>query len=175
MEKIMHYINGAFHEPENSAYLDNYQPATGKVYSKIAKASASDVDKAVNAATAAFKAWRSTPAHVRSAFLLEIANHIQQNLEEFAQAESKDNGKPISLARQIDIPRAISNFQFFAAASTQFSSESHYTEKIGINYTLRQPLGAVGCISPWNLPLYLFTWKIAPALAAGNTVVAKPS
>src|SRR5574343_281557 len=96
-------------------------------------------------------------------------------MDEFVSAESLDNGKPLSLAKRVDIPRAVSNFRFFATAIQQQSSESHYMEGIGINYTLRRPIGVVACISPWNLPLYLFSWKIAPALAAGNCVVAKPS
>ena len=98
----------------------------------------------------------------------------RRKLDDFAHAESRDGGKPIRLAREAEIPRAISNLRFFAHAATQFASESHHGQA-GLNYTLRQPLGVVATISPWNLPLYLFTWKIAPALAAGNTVVAKPS
>jgi aminomuconate-semialdehyde/2-hydroxymuconate-6-semialdehyde dehydrogenase len=100
---------------------------------------------------------------------------IDSKTSELAEAESTDNGKPLKLASIIDIPRASSNFRFFATAAMQFASESHIMEHQAINYTLRQPVGVVGCISPWNLPLYLFTWKIAPALAAGNCVVAKPS
>jgi aminomuconate-semialdehyde/2-hydroxymuconate-6-semialdehyde dehydrogenase len=99
---------------------------------------------------------------------------VESRLDDFAHAESRDGGKPIKLAREVEVPRAISNLRFFAHAATQFSSESHHGQA-GLNYTLRQPLGVVATISPWNLPLYLFTWKIAPALAAGNTVVAKPS
>ena len=106
---------------------------------------------------------------------MKIAELIRKNLERFAQAETKDSGKPLWLSRKVDIPRAIKNFEFFATAITHFSSESHMTDSEALNYTLRQPLGVIGAISPWNLPLYLFTWKIAPALAAGNCVIAKPS
>jgi aminomuconate-semialdehyde/2-hydroxymuconate-6-semialdehyde dehydrogenase len=111
----------------------------------------------------------------RSKILVRLSEGIERRMDEFVQAESKDNGKPLTLAAHVDIPRAVSNFHFFATAIIHFSSESHYMEGMGLNYTLRKPMGIVGCISPWNLPLYLFSWKIAPALAAGNCVVAKPS
>jgi aminomuconate-semialdehyde/2-hydroxymuconate-6-semialdehyde dehydrogenase len=130
---------------------------------------------AVDAAKAAFPSWSVTPAEKRMKIMMRVAEIVQRELEAFAQAESKDNGKPVSLARVVDIPRAVSNFEFFATAIMHYASESHAMEDTAINYTLRQPIGVVGCISPWNLPLYLFTWKIAPALAAGNCVVAKPS
>jgi aminomuconate-semialdehyde/2-hydroxymuconate-6-semialdehyde dehydrogenase len=133
------------------------------------------VDTAVAAATAAFPAWSGLSGEARGHWLLKLAELIERDLEKLARAESVDNGKPMDLARRLDIPRAVSNLRFFAAAASQFASESHAMESGAINYTLRSPLGVVGCISPWNLPLYLFTWKIAPALAAGNCVVAKPS
>src|SRR5205823_13359742 len=123
----------------------------------------------------AFPAWAATPAAERSKLLRRLARLIERDLEKLARAESIDSGKPVSAAQTIDIPRAVQNFDFFADAVTQFSSEAHPTDEVALNYTLRQPLGAVACISPWNLPLYLLTWKIAPALAAGNCVVAKPS
>jgi aminomuconate-semialdehyde/2-hydroxymuconate-6-semialdehyde dehydrogenase len=129
----------------------------------------------VEAAKRAFPAWSGAGLHKRFRLLSRIADIIEQNQEAFAQAESRDNGKPVSMARLVDIPRAHQNFRFFATGLMHFASESHHMEGEAINYTLRQPLGVVGCISPWNLPLYLFTWKIAPALAAGNCVVAKPS
>lgn len=175
MEEILNYINGSFVPSKSNEWLDNYQPATGKVYSKIPDSGAADMEDAYRAAEGAFPLWSNLPATDRARYLQKIAALISENLEDYARAESKDNGKPVSLARAVDIPRAVSNFEFYAAAATQFASESHYTEGLGINYTLRRPLGVVGCISPWNLPLYLFSWKIAPALAAGNTVVAKPS
>jgi len=174
--KIKNYINGDFQNPIDNNWLDNYCPASGEVYGQIPNSSKKDVDQALSYAQKAFKQWSQTTLEERSRILLKISEGIEANLDRLAEAESKDNGKPISLAKTIDIPRASSNFRFFANAITQFSSESH--ESVGlnaINYTLRQPIGVVGCISPWNLPLYLFTWKIAPAIAAGNCVIAKPS
>ena len=176
MKKILNYIDGSYCEPFSQDWLDNYNPSKGVVYSKIASSSSVDVDNAYLAAEKAFPSWSNTTINKRSAILSKIADLIEDNLDKLAEAESLDNGKPLSLAKSVDIPRASSNFKFFAHAITQFSSEAH--ESIGLNsmnFTLRQPIGVVGCISPWNLPLYLFTWKIAPALAAGNTVVAKPS
>lgn len=173
---IQNYINGEFHNPLSGKWIDNYYPSKGKVYGQIPNSGKDDVEKAYQAAKEAFPYWSKTTLDERSTILSKIAQLITEKLPELAQAESADNGKPLKLAKGIDIPRASSNFQFFANAITQFASEAH--ESVGldaINFTLRQPIGVVGCISPWNLPLYLFTWKIAPALAAGNCVVAKPS
>lgn len=173
---IKNYINGEFINPIKNNWLDNYNPAVGEVYGQTPNSSNEDVEKAVEAAAKAFPKWSNTTLDERSKILSKIATLILEKLDFLAAAESKDNGKPISLAKQVDIPRAASNFQFFANAITQFSSEAH--ESVGfnaINFTLRQPVGVVGCISPWNLPLYLFTWKIAPAIAVGNCVIAKPS
>ena len=141
----------------------------------MASSDARDVETAVAAAVRAFPSWSRTPAPERSRALRRLARLIERDLEKLARAESVDSGKPLTAARTIDIPRAVQNFDFFADAATQFASEAHPTDETALNYTLRQPLGAVACISPWNLPLYLLTWKIAPALAAGNCVVAKPS
>jgi aminomuconate-semialdehyde/2-hydroxymuconate-6-semialdehyde dehydrogenase len=174
--KIQNYINGAFVNPIQNNWIENYNPSIGAVYGQIPNSTKEDVDKAYKAAAKAFPKWSNTSLDERSKILSKIADLIIEKLDFLAAAESKDNGKPISVATQIDIPRAASNFQFFANAITQFSSEAH--ESVGfnaMNFTLRQPIGVVGCISPWNLPLYLFTWKIAPAIAAGNCVVAKPS
>ena len=173
--KIKNYINGNLIDPLAGNQLDNINPATGKVYGTIPDSDATDVDLAVKAAKAAFPGWSATPAKERSAIILRVSNLIDQNLERLAVAESMDNGKPIWLAKSVDIPRARDNFAFFATAILHDASETHDMGEAGFNYTLRQPIGVAGCISPWNLPLYLFTWKIAPALAAGNTVVAKPS
>lgn len=175
MERLQNYINGQLVPPVSGNYIDNFQPATGKVYSLIPDSDAADVQAAVEAANAAFPTWSKTPASERSRIMLRISQLIEDNLERLAQAESKDNGKPVWLARKVDIPRASSNFHYYATAIEQFSSEAHDMDGSAINYTLRQPIGIAGCISPWNLPLYLFSWKIAPALAAGNCVVAKPS
>ncbi|HNU60189.1 MAG TPA: aldehyde dehydrogenase family protein, partial [Aquaticitalea sp.] len=173
---IKNYINGQYENPINSNWLDNYDPSNGEIYGKTPNSSKEDVEQAYLSAQSAFEQWSQTTLEERSRILLKISEGIESQLDALAEAESKDNGKPISLAKSIDIPRAASNFRFFANAITQFASESH--ESVGqnaINFTLRQPIGVVGCISPWNLPLYLFTWKIAPAIAAGNCVVAKPS
>lgn len=176
MERILNYINGEYCEPISGEWMDNYNPSIGEVYGKIANSNEADVAKAYEAAAAAFPSWSNTTIEERSRILLKIALLIEENLDRLAHAEAEDNGKPLSLAKAVDIPRASANFRFFGNAITQFSSEAH--ESVGlntINFTLRQPIGVVGCISPWNLPLYLFTWKVAPAIAAGNTVVAKPS
>ncbi|MBX7046006.1 MAG: aldehyde dehydrogenase [Ignavibacteria bacterium] len=175
MEKLQNYINGKLVEPVSKNYFDNFEPAAGKAYSLIPDSDERDIQLAYEAAENAFEEWSSMTNEVRSKILLKVSQLISANLEKFAQAESKDNGKPVSLAREVDIPRAVKNFEFFATAILHFASESHFTNQSTFNYTLRQPIGVVGAISPWNLPLYLFTWKIAPALAAGNTIVAKPS
>ena len=175
MDKLLNYIGGALVEPKSGSYLDNIEPATGKVYSQIPDSDTEDIEAAVAVAKKAQHGWAIMPAEDRSALLMKVADFIDRDLEELAKAESIDNGKPISLARLIDIPRASSNFRFYAAAIINFSSAAHITPDKGVNYTVRQPVGIAGCISPWNLPLYLFTWKIAPALATGNCVVAKPS
>ena len=174
MRRDPHWIDGKPAEPANGQWLDVFDPATRDVAAQVANGDAGDVDAAVAAAQAAFPAWSSLPNSERARWLERLADAIEARLDEFAQVEASDGGKPLALARDIEIPRAISNLRFFAHAATQFASESHHGEA-GLNYSLRLPLGVVGCISPWNLPLYLFTWKIAPALAAGNTVVAKPS
>jgi aminomuconate-semialdehyde/2-hydroxymuconate-6-semialdehyde dehydrogenase len=172
---LKNYINGQLTEPVSQKYLDNYEPATGKVYSQVPDSDAADVQLAVEAAKAAFPNWSKTGLEERMMIMMRIAEGIEKRFEEFVAAESKDNGKTLKLARAMDIPRAISNFRFYASALQHFASESHQTPGDAINYTLRQPIGVVGCISPWNLPVYLFSWKIAPALATGNCVVAKPS
>ena len=176
MMRIKNYINGVFIAPIEGEYLNNFNPSIGEVYSQIPNSTKVDVEKAYEAAAKAFPSWSNSTLEERSKIISKIADLILKKLDFLAAAESKDNGKPFSLAKQVDIPRAASNFQFFANAITQFASEAH--ESVGLNamnFTLRQPIGVVGCISPWNLPLYLFTWKIAPAIAAGNCVVAKPS
>jgi aminomuconate-semialdehyde/2-hydroxymuconate-6-semialdehyde dehydrogenase len=175
MEIIQNYINGQLQAPLAGDYIDNYEPATGQVYGKIPRSQADDVDAAVKAADAAFPAWSALSIQERSAYLRKISEAIDAKLNLLAEAESRDNGKPIKLAAAVDIPRARDNFSFFATAILHQEDEFHNMGEKGFNYTLRQPIGTVACISPWNLPLYLFTWKIAPALASGNCVVAKPS
>ena len=175
MITIQNYINGQFLDSGSKKTLENINPSQGKVFSTIPDSDSTDVEQAIHAANNAFLDWSLLSFEKRFDYLLAIAHMIEARMDNFVQAESMDNGKPTWLAKQADIPRAISNLKFFAAAQMNFPSESHHTPGQGLNYTLRKPLGVVGCISPWNLPLYLFTWKIAPALAAGNTVVAKPS
>lgn len=172
MDRFGHFIDG---EPRpGSVWRPVYEPASGEVYAEVADGSEHDALLAVQAAEAAFPAWSGLTTSERSRWLERLADALEQQRDLFAAAESRDTGKPLALARDIEIPRAVANLRFFAHAATQFASESHHGEA-GLNYTLRQPLGVVAAISPWNLPLYLFTWKIAPALAAGNTVVGKPS
>ena len=175
MEKIKNYINGELVEPSSVKYIDNYNPASGKVYSLVPDSNENDINTAVLAAKNAFQSWSKTSKKYRSDLLMRLASRIEDYSEELIIAESRDNGKPESLARLVDIPRASENFRFFATAILHFSSELHDMDGKALNYTLREPIGVAACISPWNLPLYLLTWKIAPALAAGNTVVAKPS
>jgi len=173
--QIPNFIGGDFVGPASGQYLENIEPATGKSYSHVADSDFRDVELAVAAADRAFGDWSRTPTEQRSRIILRIADLIERDLAKFARAESVDTGKPISLAQTLEIPRAISNFRFFATAVLHTENEAHVTDGIAFNYTLRQPRGIVGLISPWNLPLYLLSWKIAPALAVGNTAIAKPS
>ncbi len=175
MQQIKNYIGGELLEPVSKSYLDNYCPSTGKVYSHIPDSDAQDVEIAYKAAKQAFPIWSNTPKEIRSKYLLSIAALVEKNLDKLALAESIDNGKPLKLAKTVDIPRAAANFHFYGTGILHYAANAHSMEQTAINYTLRQPVGVAGCISPWNLPLYLFSWKIAPALAAGCTVVAKPS
>ncbi|MBW7845607.1 MAG: aldehyde dehydrogenase [Bacteroidia bacterium] len=175
MLTIKNYINGALVEPISKKYIDNYNPSTGKVFSLCPDSDEQDVEMAYQAANAAFEQWSNTSAEKRSKIMLRISSLIEKNIEKFAEAETMDQGKPLWLSRNGEIPRAVSNIHFFGTAIEHFASEAHPMGNHAVNYTLRTPIGVVGCISPWNLPLYLFTWKIAPAIASGNCVVAKPS
>ena len=172
--RLSHLIDGQARSAGNGAWLEVFEPATGQAYGQCPEGTADDVAQAVQAAHRAFPAWSALPAADRASWMYRLADALEARVDEFAAAESRDVGKPLALARNLDIPRAVTNLRFFAAAATQFASESHGAPGL-VNYTLRQPLGVVGIISPWNLPLYLFTWKFAPALAAGNCVVGKPS
>lgn len=175
MEVLSNFINGDYVNPKSNNYLDVFEPATGQVYCQVPNSNGDDIHLAVNSAIDAFPKWSSLSLDERSLYLKTIAEMIESRLDEFAKYESKDTGKPISLARSVDIPRAVSNFRFFAEYASQFEFEFNINNDSSHNTVIRSPLGPVGCISPWNLPLYLFTWKIAPALITGNTVVAKPS
>ncbi len=175
MQKILNYIGGEFVAPLNGKFLENIDPSRGLAYSLVPDSSAADVEKAVQAAQQAFLGWSQTLVAERSSLILKLADLIHRDLDKLASAESRDNGKPLSLAKNLDIPRSEANFRFFASAILQFHGETFLSDDVALNYTEASPLGVVACISPWNLPLYLLSWKIAPALAAGNTVVAKPS
>ncbi|MBI2213199.1 MAG: aldehyde dehydrogenase [Acidobacteria bacterium] len=172
---IRNFVDGKFVEPASKAYLDDVGPATGSTIARVPDSDGRDVDAAVAAAWRAFPSWSRTPAEERSRLLLRLAELIERTSEECAQIESADNGKTVRLARSMDIPRAVTNFRFFATAILHDANEAHVTNDAALNYTLHQPLGVAGLISPWNLPLYLLTWKIAPAIASGNCCVAKPS
>ncbi|HKB75447.1 MAG TPA: aldehyde dehydrogenase [Myxococcales bacterium] len=169
----LNYIDGK--HVAAAEWLENVDPAAGTPYGRVASSDAADVERAVAAARRAFPGWSATPVAQRSRLLRTVARLIERDKDRLARAEAIDGGKPIALAAGVEVPRAAQNFEFFADAITQWNSEAHPTDGVALNYTLRQPLGAVACISPWNLPLYLLTWKVAPALAAGNCVVAKPS
>lgn len=175
MQTIRNFIAGQHRDAIPETFLDDVEPATGQVYARLPKSDERDVNEAVRAAATAFPAWSRTPAAERSRLLLQLAQRIEDNLERLAHAEAVDTGKPLRLTRRIDIPRAASNFRYFATAILHTRSEAYRTDRQALNYTLYQPRGVAGLISPWNLPLYLFSWKVAPALATGNTVVAKPS
>lgn len=175
MQKISNYINGELVAPMSGEYIDNYNPSSGAVYSLCPDSDDRDVQAAVEAAQQAFAGWSNTPAEKRSRIMVRLSEIIERDLDKFARAETIDQGKPLWLSKNGEIPRAVSNIRFFGTAIEHFASEAHPMGEHAINYTLRTPIGVVGCISPWNLPLYLFTWKIAPAIAAGNCVIAKPS
>jgi len=155
--KLENFIGGDFIVPRSGNYIQNVNPATGEIICQIPDSSKEDVDLAVSAAQKAFSKWSVTPVEERFHVLNRIASMIDENLADLALAETIDNGKPLWLSKRVDIPRASANFRFFATGIMHFTSESHTMEDKAINYTLRQPVGIVGCISPWNLPLYLFT------------------
>lgn len=174
MKKILNFINGEYVEGVKGEWMDSINPATEEKLADIVNSTVEDAKLAIDAAHTAFSSWSNTSIEKRAKILSKMATLIKDRLDELALIETKDNGKPLSVAKTVDIPRAAINFQFFSNAITQFSDKAYHMPN-AVNYTRRQPLGVVTCISPWNLPLYLFTWKIAPALAAGNCVVAKPS
>ena len=175
METVNNFINGEFVRPQNNKYIDVYEPATGKVYAQVADSSKLDVNTAISAALIAFPEWSSRSVSERASYLKKISIGLQNRLERLARYESRDTGKPVSIATKIDIPRAIKNFKFFSRYIKNFENVYNLNNESYSNTITRSPLGVVACISPWNLPLYLFSWKIAPALVAGNTVIAKPS
>ena len=171
--QVLNFVDGAFQNTPQ--VLENVTPSSGEIFGTIPRSGAVEVDQAMAAAKRAFPAWSKTPAAERAACLERLADAVRDHAAMLAKEEARDNGKPVSLAAHVDIPRAEKNLRFYASGVQHYASESHAMEGEAINYTLRKPLGVVACISPWNLPLYLFTWKVAPALAVGNCVVAKPS
>lgn len=175
MKKLQNFINGNYYDPLSGKYIDNYNPSTGKIYSLVPDSNKEDIDFAYESAKNAFPIWSDYIAQERANILYKIADLLEDNIPEFAKAESIDQGKPFKLASTVDIPRAIHNFRFFAGAILHHENKSSDFNNNALNYTSRKPIGVVGLISPWNLPLYLLTWKIAPAIACGNTVIAKPS
>lgn len=175
MVQILNFIGGEFIAPHNNRWLDNINPATGEKYGTIPDSDESDVALAVEKCRQVQSAWAGTPLDKKAEILQRISDLILENLDRLAEAESIDNGKPLALAKKMDIPRAAQNFSFFASALKHYDSEFYFDPPTTYSSVLRVPIGIVGCISPWNLPLYLFTWKIAPAIAAGNCVIAKPS
>jgi len=175
MITVRNYVGGRFVPAHSGQHMDDLCPADGTVIAQIPRSGARDVDEAAAAANEALKGpWANSTVEDRAQLLESIASAIEARLDEFAALESRDQGKPVSLARSVDIPRAIANFRFFAGAIRHDHTDFHPMAG-ALNYTLRRPVGVMGLITPWNLPLYLLTWKVAPALAMGNTIVAKPS
>ncbi|CAC5415999.1 ALDH8A1 [Mytilus coruscus] len=171
---IENFINGEF--VPTKSHIDSFDPSTGSVWAKVPDSDETDVNKAVDAAKKAFLKWSSTPVQERSRIMIKIADRLESQLQSFAEQESCDQGKPIWLAKAVDIPRAVHNLRTFATSILHDTNKSSVMDGIdAFNYTIKQPVGVAGLISPWNLPLYLLTFKLAPAIAAGNTVVAKPS
>jgi aminomuconate-semialdehyde/2-hydroxymuconate-6-semialdehyde dehydrogenase len=175
MQTILNFIDGQLVPPTGGEYFDKINPATGEAIARVPDSDERDVESAVAAALTAFPKWSALPAAERCRHMLALADRIDANFDHLAESETNDTGKPLRLSKAVDIPRASANLRHFATAILHAYSESFRTDQSALNYTLRQPRGVAGVISPWNLPLYLFTWKIAPALATGNTVVAKPS
>ncbi|TKR80328.1 hypothetical protein L596_014417 [Steinernema carpocapsae] len=175
LRTISNLIDGKF--VETSENLVSVNPATGEEWLNLPRSKAAEMDKAVEAADRAFPAWSATSVQHRSRLLNKVADIVEANLEEFARLESKDQGKPIYLAKTIDIPRCVHNFRFFATAILHHTNPSVIQKEPveAVNYVKSDPIGVAGLISPWNLPLYLLSFKLAPALACGNTVVCKPS
>ncbi|MBU6476110.1 MAG: aldehyde dehydrogenase [Alphaproteobacteria bacterium] len=174
MQKILNFIGGEMRAPVSGRYFETDDPAVGAPYALVPDSGAEDLELAVAAAKKAFPAWRDTPAAGRAKALRNLADMIEKNRAGFARAECIDNGRPVAACTAVNIMRGSANLRFFADEAVRFSGEKFKTEKIE-SYTLPQPLGVVATISPWNLPMLLFTWKFAPALAAGNCVIAKPS
>ena len=174
MLNIENYIDGTLTPSSHHDFIDVYNPSTGKVYAQCPDSSIKDLDSAIESAKSSLSLWSGLSQQERSEFIFTIADKIEAKLDEFAIAESTDNGKPISLSKSLDIPRSIKNLRFFARLALNKENLIFHQENV-TSKVMKQPIGIVGTISPWNLPLYLFTWKIAPALVSGNCVISKPS
>lgn len=175
MIEIQNFINGEWCDAASGKKMDVIDPSKGTKYAQLSFSDSTDVKAAISAAKDAYPEWSKMAVSKRAELMMNLARLIDENANELIKAESLDNGKPLKLAKHVDIPRASANIRFFAQAIGQFHGESFMMDDGSVNYTSYESLGVVTCISPWNLPLYLFTWKIAPALATGNTIVAKPS
>ena len=171
------FIDGAYVDAQSGKTFESVNPATGEVIARVAEAGKADVDRAVAAARRAFDhgPWPRMAVAERAAILMKLAAGIKARVRELSELESLDTGKPIRESSHLDIPRSAYNFEFFAELIKHEGTGAHPVDDKFLNYTLREPVGVAGCISPWNLPLLLLTWKLAPALACGNTVVCKPA
>jgi aldehyde dehydrogenase len=174
-DQYEHFIGGEWVKPASGEYFDNISPIDGQVFTKAARGNKEDIDKALDAAHKAFKTWSKTSAATRSKLLLDIADRMEQNLEYLAQVETIDNGKAIRETRAADLPLCIDHFRYFAGVIRADESTMSEHDEFTISINLQEPLGVVGQIIPWNFPLLMATWKMAPALAAGCTVVMKPA
>lgn len=174
-DKYNHYINGQWTAPNSGEYFDNISPIDGKVFTKAARGNAADIDKAIDAASEAFKTWSKTSATTRSNLLLKIAQVVEDNLDYLATVETIDNGKAIRETRAADIPLVVDHFRYFAGVIRAEEGSISEHDETTVSILLHEPLGVVGQIIPWNFPLLMAAWKIAPALAAGCTIVVKPA
>ena len=172
--ELSNYINGEWRQAISEHWIEDYSPATGSLIARIPCSSSEDVDAAVSAALDSADDWASLSILERAIWLDKIADSLESRSEEVAQLESLDTGKPISLARSVDAARSVANFRFFAEQGREFNAEI-FEMSDATNRVVYKPVGVAGLITPWNLPLYLLSWKVAPALLMGNTVVAKPS
>ena len=170
-----HWIGGEYVKPASGQYFENVTPVTGRVFTEVARGNAEDVEKALDAAHAAFKTWRHTSATERANILLKIADRMEENLEKLAVAETWENGKPVRETMAADIPLAIDHFRYFAGALRAQEGTLGELDKDTVAYHFHEPLGVVAQIIPWNFPILMAAWKLAPALAAGNCIVLKPA
>ena len=171
---LRNYISGEFIEPETGEWLENFSPATGEIIALVPKSGQNDINMAVESAIQALPSWSALTNVDRANWLDKIADKLETKYEEIAELESKDTGKPISLAREVDAYRSVKNFRFFANMIRNLNEESYEMED-ATNRVIYKPVGVGALITPWNLPLYLLSWKVAPAIGMGNTVVCKPS